>query len=174
VQAKSDPKVELRKALGQFATGVAVVTARAADGSPAGITVNSFTSVSLEPPLVLWCLGLSAASYDTFRVAEQQLIHVLAADQLDVAKRFAARGADRFAGLRWAPTDSGLPRLEGCIAWFECGIRSRHEEGDHVILVGRIESFETARGKPLIFHDSRYVAELAEAPLPRRLRAPLG
>jgi flavin reductase (DIM6/NTAB) family NADH-FMN oxidoreductase RutF len=174
VQAKSDPTLELRKALGQFATGVTVVTARAADGAPVGLTVNSFTSVSLDPPLILWCLGQDSASFDTFRLAEAHMINVLAADQLDVAKRFASRGADRFAGLRWSPTDTGLPRLDGCIAWFECAIRSRYEEGDHLVLVGRIESFEVARGKPLIFHDSRYVAELTESPLPRGLRSPLG
>ena len=174
MQAKSDPTLELRRALGQYATGVTVVTTRAADGTPAGLTVNSFTSVSLDPPLVLWCLGLDSASFDTFRVAEQHMINVLAADQLDTAKRFASRGGDKFAGLSWTPTDTGLPRLDGCIAWFECGIRSRHEEGDHLILVGRIESFETAHRQPLIFHDSRYIAELTEAPLPRSLRSPVG
>jgi flavin reductase (DIM6/NTAB) family NADH-FMN oxidoreductase RutF len=172
VQAKAHPTAELRKALGQFATGVTVVTARAADGVPVGLTVNSFASVSLDPPLVLWCLGLSAAHYDAFRLAEQQLINVLAADQLDIAQRFATRGADRFASVRWSPTDTGLPRLDGCTAWFECGVRSRYEEGDHLILVCRIESFEIARGKALIFHDSRYVTELAESPLPRSLRSP--
>jgi len=174
VQARSDPTLELRRALGQFATGVTVVTTRAPDGTPAGITVNSFTSVSLDPPLMLWCLGRDAATFDIFRVAEQHLVNVLAAEQLDVARRFATRGADRFAGVRWSPTDAGLPRLDGCLAWFECAIRSRYEEGDHLILVGRIDSFEVTHGRPLIFHDSRYVAELTEVPLPRGLRAPLG
>jgi flavin reductase (DIM6/NTAB) family NADH-FMN oxidoreductase RutF len=164
VQAKADPNLELRTALGQFATGVTVVTTRAADGSPVGLTVNSFTSVSLDPPLVLWCLGLNSASFDAFRLAERHLINVLAADQLEVAKRFATRGADRFAGVRWSPTDTGLPRLDGCIAWIECAIRSRYEEGDHLLLVGRIESFEVARGKPLIYHDRRYVTDLGEPP----------
>ena len=172
VQAKADPTIELRRALGQFATGVTVVTTRAADGSPVGITVNSFSSVSLDPPLVLWCLGLSSAHFDVFRLAEQQLINVLAADQLDIANRFATRGADRFAGVRWSPTDTGLPRLDGCTAWFECGVRSRYEEGDHLILVCRIESFEVVRGKPLVFHDSRWVTDLTEAPLPIGLRSP--
>jgi 3-hydroxy-9,10-secoandrosta-1,3,5(10)-triene-9,17-dione monooxygenase reductase component len=174
VQAKANPAAELRKALGQFATGVTVVTTRAADGSPVGITVNSFSSVSLDPPLVLWCLGFSSAHFDVFRLAEQQLINVLAADQLEIAQRFATRGADRFAGMHWSPTDTGLPRLHGCTAWFECGVRSRYEEGDHLILVCRVESFEVIRAKPLIFHDSRYVTELTESPLPRSLRAPRG
>ncbi len=174
MQARSDSNVELRKALGQFATGVTVVTTRAADGSPVGLTVNSFTSVSLDPPLLLWCLGRSSMNFDVFRLAEQQLINVLAADQIDVAQRFATRGAERFAGVPWNPTDTGLPRLDGCAAWIECGVRSRYEEGDHLILVCRIESFEVLRGKPLIFHDSRYVTELTETPLPRGLRSPLG
>jgi 3-hydroxy-9,10-secoandrosta-1,3,5(10)-triene-9,17-dione monooxygenase reductase component len=174
VQAKTDPTSELRKALGQFATGITVVTARTADGSPVGLTVNSFASVSLEPPLLLWCLGRASANYDAFRLAERHLVNVLAAGQLEVAKRFATRGPDRFAGVRYGATDTGLPRLAGCIAWFECAIRSQYEEGDHVILVGRIDSFEVARGRPLIFHDSRYVTDLAEQPLPRKLRAPLG
>ena len=162
MQARSDSTAELRKALGRFATGVTVVTTRATDGSPDGITVNSFASVSLDPPLVLWCLGLSAASFDTFRLASQHLVNVLAADQLDIANRFATRGADRFAGVRWSPTDTGLPRLEGCIGWFEVGIRSRYEEGDHLILIGRVESFEVVRGRPLLFFESRF-AELADA-----------
>ena len=174
MQARSDSTVELRKALGQFATGVTVVTTRAADGSPFGLTVNSFTSVSLDPPLLLWCLGRSSLNFDVFRLAEQQLINVLAANQIDIAQRFATRGADRFAGVPWSPTDAGLPRLDGCSAWIECGVRSRYEEGDHLILVCRIESFEVVRGKPLIFHDSRYVTELTETPLPRGLRSPLG
>lgn len=163
MQARSHSTTELRKALGQFATGVTVVTTRAADGSPDGITVNSFSSVSLDPPLVLWCLGRSAASFDTFRLASQHLINVLATDQVALAKHFATRGAKRFDGIDWSPTDAGLPRLDGCIGWFEIGIRSRYEEGDHLILVGRIESFEIVGGRPLVFHNSQF-AELAEAP----------
>jgi flavin reductase (DIM6/NTAB) family NADH-FMN oxidoreductase RutF len=162
MQARSDSTAELRKALGRFATGVTVVTTRATDGSPDGITVNSFASVSLDPPLVLWCLGLSAASFDTFRLASQHLVNVLAADQVEIAKHFATRGAKRFDGIGWSPTDTGLPRLEGCIGWFEVGIRSRYEEGDHLILIGRVESFEVVRGRPLLFFESRF-AELADA-----------
>jgi flavin reductase (DIM6/NTAB) family NADH-FMN oxidoreductase RutF len=170
MQAHPHTTNELRRALGQFATGVTVVTTPAADGSPDGITVNSFASVSLEPPLVLWCLGLSAASFDTFRLAGQQMINVLAGDQADVARHFATRGAKRFDGIKWTPTDTGLPRLDGCIGWFEVGIRSRHEEGDHLILVGRIEAFEVVRGRPLLFYDSQF-AELADAP-PTGARVP--
>jgi flavin reductase (DIM6/NTAB) family NADH-FMN oxidoreductase RutF len=159
-----------RRALAQFATGITVVTARTREGEPAGITVNSFNSVSLDPPLVLWSLALKATAFDTFRYCERYLVNVLAADQLDIATRFAARIRDKFGKARWTPTESGLPRLDGCIAWFECANRSQYEEGDHVILVGRVESFETAHGTPLIFHDGRYVIDLAEARLPAALR----
>lgn len=159
-----------RRALAQFATGITVVTTRAPEGEPAGITVNSFNSVSLDPPLVLWSLALSARSHDTFRHCQRFLVNVLAADQLEHAKRFAARTGNKFESIDWSSTDSGLPRLEGCVAWFECANRSQYLEGDHVILVGRVESFETARRTPLIFHDGRYVTELHESPLPPALR----
>lgn len=170
MQAKARLSDAYRRALSQFATGVTVVTTRSAQGEPTGITVNSFNSVSLDPPLVLWSLALQASTFDAFRHCERFLVNVLAADQLDLAKRFAAPGRDGFGPTRWRPTDSGLPRIDGCVAWFECANRSQHEEGDHVILVGRVESFESARGTPLIFHDGRYVTDLAEAPLPQALR----
>jgi len=170
MQAKAHSSDAFRRALAQFATGITVVTARTLAGEPAGITVNSFNSVSLDPPLVLWSLAFKATAFDTFRYCGRYLVNVLAADQLDLARRFAARTQDKFGTARWTPTDSGLPRLAGCIAWFECANRSQYEEGDHVILVGRVESFETARGTPLIFHDGRYVTDLAEAPLPAGLR----
>lgn len=170
MQAKAHSSDAFRRALSQFVTGITVVTTRTSAGEPAGLTVNSFNSVSLEPPLVLWSIALSATAFDAFHHCERYLVNVLAADQLDVAKRFAARAGDKFAATRWTPTESGLPRLDGCVAWFECASRSRYQEGDHVILVGRVESFETARGTPLIFHDSRYVTNLSEAPLPPALR----
>ncbi len=168
---RTDSFADFRRALAQFATGVTVVTTRAPDGAPVGLTVNSFSSVSLDPPLVLWSLSLKAESLDVFRECERYLIHVLAADQLPIAKRFATRGADRFGPTAWRPTDDGLPLLEGCTAWFECGNRSQYEEGDHVILVGRVEAFQTIGGAPLIFHNARYVSHLAEAPLPPVLRS---
>jgi len=170
MQAKTQSFDAFRRALAQFATGITVVTTLTPDGEPAGITVNSFNSVSLEPPLVLWSLALKATLFETFRHCERYLVNVLAADQLDLAKRFAEHGKDRFGATRWEPTASGMPRIPGCVAWFECASRRRYEEGDHVILIGRVESFETARGTPLIFHDGRYVTDLSEAPLPAALR----
>jgi 3-hydroxy-9,10-secoandrosta-1,3,5(10)-triene-9,17-dione monooxygenase reductase component len=162
----------LRRTLGTFATGVTVVTTRAADGSPAGLTVNSFNSVSLDPPLVLWSLAHKAQSLDAFRNCERYLVHVLAVNQLDVASLFATRGADKFGATRWKPNAAGLPLIEGCVAWFECGNRRQYDEGDHVILVGRIDEFAIVGGAPLIFHNGRYVRRVEEAPLPRVLRSP--
>jgi flavin reductase (DIM6/NTAB) family NADH-FMN oxidoreductase RutF len=171
MQARADPSADFRRALAQYATGVTVVTTLAPDGTPTGLTVNSFSSVSLDPPLVLWSLSLKSESLAVFRECERYLIHVLAADQLQIAKRFATRGADKFGPTAWRPTDDGLPLLAGCTAWFECGNRSQYEEGDHVILVGRVEAFQTIGGAPLIFHNARYVSHLAEEPLPPVLRA---
>lgn len=163
---------DIRKALAQFATGVTIVTTRAPDGSPVGLTVNSFNSVSLEPPLVLWSLAHKSQSFDAFRTCERYLVHVLAVTQLEVAKVFATRGADKFGSAPWQPNTAGLPLLDGCVAWFECGNRRQYDEGDHVILVGRIDEFAIPGGPPLIFHDSRYMRRVEEAPLPRALRSP--
>ncbi len=160
------PAQDLRRALAQFATGVTVVTTRAPDGTPVGMTANSFASVSLDPPLVLWSLARSAASFTAFRQAAGFRVHVLAGDQLDVAKRFATRGVDKFTAGQWTYPDDGAPQLAGCVAWFDCETRSRHDEGDHVIFVGRIVAMGAPGGTPLIFHDSRYVTDLSEAPLP--------
>jgi flavin reductase (DIM6/NTAB) family NADH-FMN oxidoreductase RutF len=168
-QAVDGASQELRRALAQFATGVTVVTTRAADGTPVGMTANSFASVSLDPPLALWSLARSAASFEAFRAARVFRVHVLAADQLDIAKRFATRGADKFAVGHWTHEAGAPPQLAGCVAWFDCATRSQHDEGDHVIFVGRIETMGAPGGVPLIFHDSRYVTDLSEAPLPKAM-----
>ena len=172
MQAKAHESTDFRKALAQYATGVAVITTRAADGTPAGMTVNSFTSVSLDPPLVLWSVSRHAVSFAAFRSCSRYLVHVLAADQLALAQRFATRGADKFGDTEWAPGPHQLPLLAGSVAWFECSSRSQYDEGDHVILVGRVDAYGAGGGSPLIFHGSRYVTDLSEAPLPRQLLKP--
>lgn len=173
--SKGDAKsnAPFRHALAQFTTGVTVVTTAAPNGQPVGMTANSFTSVSLEPPLVLWSVSLRAASLDVFRGSPRYLVHVLAADQLDLAQRFATRAADRFgstSGTAWSTNGSSLPHLAGCVAWFECINRSQHEEGDHIILVGHVEAFAVNGGTPLVFHDGRYITDFAEVPLPKALQ----
>ena len=143
----------LRDALSHYATGVTVVTATAPDG-PVGITANSFTSVSLDPPLVLWCPALASARYPLFAQAGHYAIHILAADQLDTCQRFARDGRD-FAGLSEV-TPEGAPALPGCLARIDCAAHGTHEGGDHAILVGRVLRAQTRPGDPLLFWGGRY------------------
>lgn len=152
---------QFRAALGMFATGVTVVTVRAADGSLVGLTANSFNSVSLDPPLVLWSLARRAGSMPVFTRGSHYAINILAADQKDLAQRFATRDIDRFAGVDWREGAGGAPVLAGAVAVFECANRSRYEEGDHVIFVGEVERCTARPGaQPLIFHGGRYFTEL--------------
>ncbi len=150
-----------RAALGMFATGVTVITARSADGSLVGLTANSFNSVSLAPPLVLWSLARRAGSLPVFTHGSHYAINILAADQKELAQRFATRDIDRFAGLATEEGAGGVPLIPGCAAVFECANRSQYEEGDHVIFVGEVERCTAQPGaQPLIFHGGRYFTEL--------------
>jgi flavin reductase (DIM6/NTAB) family NADH-FMN oxidoreductase RutF len=143
-----------------FATGVTVVTARSAEGALVGLTANSFNSVSLSPPLVLWSLALASASLPVFATGAHYAINVLAADQVALAEQFAARGTDRWAGVEHHPGISGAPLLDGASATFECFNRSRHEEGDHVIFVGEVEHCSHRAGaSPLLYHGGRFYTE---------------
>jgi flavin reductase (DIM6/NTAB) family NADH-FMN oxidoreductase RutF len=152
---------DFRTALGMFATGVTIVTARGADGAPVGLTANSFNSVSLEPPLVLWSLARSAGSMPAFERGSHYAINILAADQHTLAERFASKALDRFADLAFRAGAGGAPILDGAAAVFECFNRSRYEEGDHVIFVGEVERcFARPGAQPLIFHGGRYFTEL--------------
>jgi flavin reductase (DIM6/NTAB) family NADH-FMN oxidoreductase RutF len=151
---------EFRAALGMFATGVTIVTARTGDGKVIGLTANSFNSVSLEPPLVLWSLSQAAASLPAFRAGSHYAINVLAAEQKFLAERFALKGADRFAGVNFVEGAGGAPLLAGAAATFECFNRSRYEEGDHVIFVGEVERCSWLPGaSPLLFHGGRFYTE---------------
>ncbi|AMO25378.1 flavin reductase family protein [Ramlibacter tataouinensis] len=152
--------LEFRTALGMFATGVTIVTARAADGQVIGLTANSFNSVSLAPPLVLWSLAQAAASLAVFRAGSHYAINVLAREQKALAERFASRGNDRWSGVSFIEGNGGAPLLEGAAATFECFNRSRYEEGDHVIFVGEVERCSWRAGaSPLLFHGGRYYTE---------------
>lgn len=147
-----------RHALSQFATGVTVVTTRSEGrpGTPAfvGVTASSFNSVSLDPPLVLWSLGMQANSFPLFHAGSHYVINILAAEQLDLCKRFATLKGDRFANIDYRLSPTGLPILAQSLAWFECHNRSRYDEGDHVIFVGEVERCGVidANGAPLVFH----------------------
>lgn len=147
---------EFRASLAMFATGVTIVTARTAQGELVGLTANSFNSVSLDPPLVLWSLARAAGSLAAFSTGSHYAINILAADQKELAERFAARGIDRWAGVAFTGGVAGSPLLSGAAATFECFNRSRYEEGDHVIFVGEVERCGHRTGvSPLLFHGGR-------------------
>jgi flavin reductase (DIM6/NTAB) family NADH-FMN oxidoreductase RutF len=151
---------EFRQALGMFATGVTIVTARAPDGSLVGLTANSFNSVSLSPPLVLWSLARNAGSLAAFSAGSHYAINILSADQQALARQFAAKDIDRYAGVAFSAGSGGAPLLEGAAATFECFNRSRYEEGDHVIFVGEVERCQHRAGaSPLLFHGGRFYTE---------------
>lgn len=160
--APSFSAADFRAALGMFATGVTIVTACGADGAPVGLTANSFNSVSLDPPLVLWSLARSAGSMSAFQRGSHYAINILTAEQHTLAERFASQSTDRFVDLPFRTGAGGAPVLEGAAAVFECYNRSRYEEGDHVIFVGEVERCTwRAAAQPLIFHGGRYFKELA-------------
>ncbi len=151
---------EFRASLGMFATGVTVVTARTEAGVLVGLTANSFNSVSLNPPLVLWSLSRTAGSMAAFSNGRHYAINVLAADQQALAERFAARGIDRWAGVRFTEGAGGAPLLEGAAAVFECFNRSQYVEGDHIIFVGEVERCRhCANASPLLYHGGRFYTE---------------
>ena len=159
--APSFSTADFRAALGMFATGVTVITARRADGTLVGLTANSFNSVSLAPPLVLWSLARSAGSMPAFERGSHYAVNILAASQHALAERFASKTADRFADVAFREGERGAPILEGAAAVFECFNRSQYEEGDHVIFVGEVERCSWQPGAPpLIFHGGRYFTEL--------------
>lgn len=156
-------KRALRRAFGAFATGVTVVTARDGQGRPIGFTANSFTSVSLDPPLVLVCPGKGSSNIGTFRSAPHFAVNILAADQQAISHRFATPVSDRFAGLAWQAGEGGVPLIDGAAAWFACARHDIVEAGDHLILIGRVAAFDAGGAAPLVFAQGGY-RELAPLP----------
>lgn len=150
-----DPKA-FRAALGSFATGVTVITTRAADGTPVGLTANSFNSVSLDPPMVLWSLAKKSLSLPVFSASSHWAVHVLAAEQEALSGRFARSGEDKFSGLEIEAGLGGVPLLSGCAARFQCRSSFQHEGGDHLIFVGEVTAFDRAERAPLVFHAGQY------------------
>ena len=158
---------EFRNALGSFATGVTIVTTRDAAGHDVGLTANSFNSVSLDPPLVLWSLARSSNSLAAFVDAKHFAVHILAADQEPLSNRFATRGADKFAGLQMERGEGGTPLLHGCAARFECRTAYRYAGGDHEIFVGEVLTFEHF-DRPLLVYQKGGYALAVKKPQPRR------
>jgi flavin reductase (DIM6/NTAB) family NADH-FMN oxidoreductase RutF len=151
----------LRDALGMFATGVTIVTARPQGGAPIGLTVSSFNAVSLAPPLIVWSLQMDSHNLEAFRTCSHYAVNVLAEDQVVLSERFAAPVEDRFAGLDLRAGLGEAPLIPGCCAWFECRNEIRHPGGDHLLFIGLVERFARAPGRPLLYFGGRY-AGLAE------------
>lgn len=146
----------LRDAFGSFATGVTIVTTAGPDGVAIGLTANSFSSVSLDPPMVLWSLARTSLNMDAFRNSGHFAVHILSADQEALSSRFASKGIDRFEGLALERGPQGVPLLPDCMARFTCKLAYQYEGGDHVIFVGEIVDFGHSARKPLVFHGGRY------------------
>jgi len=147
---------EFRRACGRFATGVTIASVLDPQGVPHGLTVSSFTSVSLSPPLILICLGHEVTIIEIFRASRYFGINVLAKEQRGLSERFARKGEDRFNGLEWQRGETGVPLLTGTLASIECAIEQRFTAGDHDILIGEMVSARVADGEPLIHFASQY------------------
>ncbi len=148
---------QLRNALGSFATGVTIITTRDEAGGAIGVTANSFNSLSLDPPLVLWSIGVKAFSYPAFAKATHFAVHVLAADQQALSDRFARPSTEKFDGVLFEHGLGEVPLFPGCAAVFECSTERCVEGGDHVIMIGRVERFSVNESAlPLMFYRGRY------------------
>ncbi|MBR0791526.1 flavin reductase family protein [Bradyrhizobium manausense] len=145
-----DPR-DFRKALGTYGTGVTIITAAGADGKPYGITCNSFASVSLNPPLVLWSLGAYSSSLTVFQNATHFTVHVLGTSQQALANKFAKSSEDKFAGVDWTPGLGNAPVLAESVANFQCRSVNRYYGGDHVIFLGAVEAYAYNAREPLLF-----------------------
>lgn len=144
-----------RRSLGHFATGVVVVTT-GSGGDRTGVTVNSFSSVSLDPPLILWSIGKSSRSYEIFRSSGKFAINVLASDQIAISRQFSSNVDDKFAGISITESAGGSPFLDGALAQFDCVATASIDAGDHTILVGQVVEFLTYEGAPLLFSQGKY------------------
>ena len=160
--APLDPRA-LRDAFGTFMTGVTVVTSHDAAGTPLGFTANSFSSVSLDPPLVLVCLANGSKNYHALTQASGFAVNILAEDQKDISNTFARPSEDRFAAVDWQKGPQGSPILAGVSAWFDCSMHKTVEAGDHVILIGKVEAFDTSTAPGLGYARGAYVTPAAEA-----------
>jgi len=154
----SDTEISLRRSLGQFATGVAVVTCCGSDESPRGITANSFSSVSLDPPLVLWNIAKVSNSLSAYLAAKRFAVHVLKAGQQPLAEHFARTDHTIYNGIDYKISEDRVPILPDVLARFDCATRDIHDAGDHHIIIGEVLAHVTGTGAPLIFHAGEYVA----------------
>ncbi|MBY6414347.1 flavin reductase family protein [Rhodococcus sp. BP-252] len=154
-----DP-THFRTVLGQFCTGVVVVTSVDDAGSPLGMAVGSFTSVSLDPPLVAFFVAHTSTTFPKIAASGRFCANILSHDQLDLCRAFSKSGGDKFAGIGWHPTESGVPVLDGAHGWIDCAIDSVQRLGDHDLVVGRVEQLDTdgADESPLVFYRAGFHA----------------
>jgi flavin reductase (DIM6/NTAB) family NADH-FMN oxidoreductase RutF len=150
-----DPR-DFRNALGTFATGVTIITAVTPDGKPYGLTCNSFASVSLNPPLVLWSLGMFSNGLSIFQNASHFTVNVLGASQQELSNRFSKSSEDKFVGVEWTPGLGKAPVLANCVATFQCRAANRYYGGDHIIFLGAVEAYAYNRQEPLLFARGGY------------------
>lgn len=148
--------LHLRQVFGQFATGVTIVTTGGITGEAVGMTVSSFNTVSLEPPLILWCIDKKTGCFDAFNQCRHFAIHVLSDEQDNLSSLFARRGVDKFSQLDYHMSERGVPLLHEYCARLQCTLTARHEGGDHLIMVGRVDQMHTQDRAPLIFHRGTY------------------
>jgi len=142
--------------MGHFATGVTIITTRDKNGAPFGLTANAFTSLSLNPPLVVVCVDKTAQCYGCFNESKVFAVNVLSEDQEEVSRRFATKNSDKFAGLEWRAGSNGAALLDGAMAHIECKIVQTHDGGDHTILIGAIVNTEASGDRPLLFFKGKY------------------
>lgn len=149
---------EFRATLGRFTTGVVAVTAlRGSDSAPVGLAVNSFTAVSLDPALVLFCIAKNSTSWPQIRTAERYCVNILGEHQRELSSRLATSGGDKFRGVRWSSTPSGTPVLDGAIGWLECSVEAEYTAGDHDVIVSRVSRLSSSEdGAPLVFYRGSY------------------
>jgi flavin reductase (DIM6/NTAB) family NADH-FMN oxidoreductase RutF/DNA-binding IclR family transcriptional regulator len=151
-----DPK-HFRRVLGHFPTGVAVISGLDPEGKPAGMAIGSFSSVSLDPPLVAFLPDKSSTSWPKIAPSGKFCVNILASEQEDICRTFAVKGGDKFAELKWSPAGTGSPRLDGVLAWIDCDVEVIHDAGDHLIVIGRVRELDVANPSlPLVFFQGGY------------------
>lgn len=149
-------EVNLRRAFGSFPTGVTIITGLTEDQHPTGVTISSFNTVSMHPPLVLWSLVNNSKNLPHFQTGKSHLIHILAEDQGDLALHFSKSGIDKFQDMAYVKSNTGLPKLDGCVTYLECVTDTCHISGDHTIIVSRIVNVETNDKNPIVYGRSKF------------------
>lgn len=156
LQQPAIDSMTLRRVCGRFCTGITVVTSRDLDGTPRGFTANSFTSVSLDPPLILVCVDVKADTLPALHERRAFAVNFLASDGEHLSRRFATKGGDKFDGAKWREGILGVPLLDDCIAHLECEVENIYPGGDHLIVVGQVVDLDQREGEPLLFYSGTY------------------